>query len=283
MNLIKNKLHSKRGASLMIALVFLIFAVFIGGSVLAAASANGYRIEHLSDQQDYLNQRSAALLLAEEMDIDLFSNISLDANFIITTRDPVKMHISGREYPDTSRSQTVDYSLVFEAKANGDMDTMTRVMFETAVLRYLEENKNTLMDMDFDQSKITLKGFSYNGTPITSISQFWTANDESCSGTIQIYGTRNGETENFTEYTARYTCAGGDQAYDFVVDFGDYSQITITMNGFSGMRPLMSSPELEDYGGGAWVGEYKLCNVVTQEIQRTAISWNRPAIAKGGT
>lgn len=276
MNLIKNKLHSKRGASLMIALVFLIFAVFIGGSVLAAASANGYRIEHLSDQQDYLNQRSAALLLAEEMDIDLFSNISLDANFIITTRDPVKMNKQGDDFPDDSRSQTVDYAIVFEAKTNGDMDAMTRAMFETAVLRYLAENNLR----EFDQSKITLKGFSYNGTPITEISQFWTAYDESCSGEIQISGIKDGEV--FTEYTARYACAGGDKRYDFVVDFGDYSQITITMNGFSGMRPEMSSPELEDAEGGAWVGEYKLCNWVTEEIQRTAISWNRPAIAKGG-
>ena len=68
MNQIKHKLQSKRGASLLIAMVYLVFAVFIGGSVLAAASANGYRIEHLSDQQDYLDQRSAAMLLAEEME-----------------------------------------------------------------------------------------------------------------------------------------------------------------------------------------------------------------------
>ena len=95
MNLIKNKLQSKRGASLLIAMVFLVFAVFIGGSVLAAASANGYRIEHLSDQQDYLNQRSAALLLAEKMELDTFANISLDAKYATITRQPVIIKPNG--------------------------------------------------------------------------------------------------------------------------------------------------------------------------------------------
>ena len=279
MNLIKNKLHSKRGASLLIAMVYMIFAVFIGGSVLAAASANGYRIEHLSDQQDYLNQRSAALLLAEEMDIDAFANTSLDAKYVTTTYEPYKLHESGTVEPDTNRNIEVEYSLIFDANTNGKMDALTRVMFETAVLRYMEENGLR----DFAPENITLKDFVYDdgtasGQTITSISQFWTANDGSCCGVINISGIKNGET--FTEYTARYTSGAGSQLYDFIVDFGDYSQLTVTMNGFSGVRYQRGVPEFQ---GGEKIGEYQYTNRVTAETERTAISWNRPAVAKGGT
>lgn len=63
---IKRKLRSQRGASMLLAMVFLMFCLFIGGSVLAAATANGSRVEHLkNDQQDYLSQRSAMLLMAD--------------------------------------------------------------------------------------------------------------------------------------------------------------------------------------------------------------------------
>ena len=66
MSLIKRKLGSKAGASMLLALVFLMFCLFIGGSVLAAATANGSRVAHLkNDQQDYLSQRSAMLLMAD--------------------------------------------------------------------------------------------------------------------------------------------------------------------------------------------------------------------------
>ena len=277
MNLIKNKLHSKRGASLMIALVYLIFAVFIGGSVLAAASANGYRIEHLSDQQDYLNQRSAALLLAEEMDIDAFSNISLDAKYVSTLYEPYILHDSGTAVADPDRPVREEISLVFDVNINGKVDALTRVMFETAILRYLEEK-----DLREFNGAITIMDFVYdNGTAsgqaVTQISDFWTVNDGSCTGEIQISGIKEGEV--FTEYTARYTCGEGNHLYDFIVDFGDYSQLTVTMNGFHGVS---SQPSVAEFQGGGREGEYQYTDRVTVETERTAISWNRPAVAKGG-
>ena len=159
------------------------------------------------------------------------------------------------------------------------MDALARVMFETAILRYLEENQ----DREYDS--IIVKDFVYdNGTAdgevITSIDQFWTVSDGSCSGDIRISGIKSGET--FTEYTARYICGAGNQLYDFIVDFGDYSQLTVTMNGFSGVRYQRGVPDLEDANNGVLVGDYQICNRITTETERTAISWNRPAIAKGG-
>ena len=62
------KLRQSKGASLIIALVFMLFCIFVGGSVLASAAANSARLKRtIADDQDYLNVRSAAVLLADEM------------------------------------------------------------------------------------------------------------------------------------------------------------------------------------------------------------------------
>lgn len=63
---IKQKLHSQRGASMLMAMIFLMFCLLIGGTVLGAATANGSRIDHLvNEQQEFLAQRSAALVMGD--------------------------------------------------------------------------------------------------------------------------------------------------------------------------------------------------------------------------
>lgn len=62
------KIKSNKGATLLIAIVFMLFCVFIGGSVLAAATVNGSRLKKsVESEQAYLSQRSAALLIAEQL------------------------------------------------------------------------------------------------------------------------------------------------------------------------------------------------------------------------
>lgn len=276
MNQIKRKLHSKRGASLLIAMVYLIFAVFIGGSVLAAASANGYRIEHLSDQQDYLNQRSAALLLAEEMEFDIFANISLDARYATTTVRPVIIKPNGEIIDNPDEESEVVYGLSFKINYTGDMSAIHRVMFETAILRYMAENQEKISGLT-----PTFQNFVYDGETISTLSQFWTLDQENCSGNIQITGTRNSNNAVFTDYTARYRCGDADQLYDFIVDFGDFSQITVSMSGSSGTRPQRGTPEYE----GSYIpagSELEYSNEKITEVERTVISWSDPTIAKGG-
>ena len=43
MKQIHNKLHSQSGASLVLAMVFLLFCTLIGGSILASATVNTWR------------------------------------------------------------------------------------------------------------------------------------------------------------------------------------------------------------------------------------------------
>lgn len=66
MKQLKRKLCSNAGASMILALLFLMFCMFIGGSVLAAATVNAGRVhQRTSGQQEELNQRSAAITMAE--------------------------------------------------------------------------------------------------------------------------------------------------------------------------------------------------------------------------
>ena len=277
MNQIKHKLQSKQGASLLIAMVYLIFAVFIGGSVLAAASANGYRIEHLSDQQDYLDQRSAAMLLADQMKADDYASLSLDARFATISRQDIIIKANNEIV--IRSDPTYSYTLTFKANNDGKMDALRRIMFETAILRYLSVTDTSQV------SSIVLQNFVYdNGTAdgqaITSLDQFWTTNDDLCSGTSHVTGTKGGDT--FADYTARYRSGAGDDLYDFIVDFGDFSQLTVTMNGYSSLRFQQGAPAYEgSYMGGSHNEDEYTTRVITK-VERTTVSWNAPVIAKGG-
>ena len=68
MNRIKKKLRSERGASLIMAIVFMMLCAFVGGSVLAAATANAGQLKALTtDQQAFLDQRSVLKILLDEL------------------------------------------------------------------------------------------------------------------------------------------------------------------------------------------------------------------------
>lgn len=63
------KLHSKRGASLLLALLFMLVCLTVGAVVLTAAATNAGRIQrNRLEQQDYLAVASAAELVKADMD-----------------------------------------------------------------------------------------------------------------------------------------------------------------------------------------------------------------------
>ncbi len=71
MNKIKAKLNSKRGVSIVMALLLALVCLFAGAAALTAASANIGRYKYLrEDNQDYLSISSAARLLSEQFTKD---------------------------------------------------------------------------------------------------------------------------------------------------------------------------------------------------------------------
>ena len=68
MKTIQKKLKSKTGSSMFLAIVFFMFCFFVGGSVLAAATANGGRLAALKrDRSAYYLQRNAAVVIQNQL------------------------------------------------------------------------------------------------------------------------------------------------------------------------------------------------------------------------
>lgn len=68
MKALENKLKSQRGASLLLALLFLLICVMVSGSILMAAASNSNKYHsNLEEHQTYLALSSAVSLLCDEL------------------------------------------------------------------------------------------------------------------------------------------------------------------------------------------------------------------------
>ena len=68
MKRLRKKLHSERGASILLALLFFLVCMMVGASVLAAAASNAGKIRsNQTEQQKYLTLSSAIRLICDEL------------------------------------------------------------------------------------------------------------------------------------------------------------------------------------------------------------------------
>ena len=285
MNLISRKLRSKTGASMLIAILFMMFCLFVGGSVLAAATANGYRVEHMSDQQDFLSQRSAGSLIADEIDGGKqVSELNLEVGDLTTKYLPLKHLDGGGWEEDPSRAKTEERTITFEApfSAEKSMTVMQRLMYETAVCRYLKEQGITEGQLGFVEGTVgsitvELEGFYYNGTAIQNLSQFWykySSSQAAIGGQVAIQGKRNDEGTPFTQYTAYFTSGDQENMYDFLVTFGDMTQMTVSADAYMGTTEIPRPVERVEHATKGFVE-------VTYANTRTDITWEWAYIEKG--
>ena len=202
---IKQKLRSKRGASMVMAMVFLMFCTLIGSSVLAAATANASRIEHLTkDQQAYYSQRSAAMLMAKMLTAEDGKELQvMITDVILEKKDADPVHT----ITFTSPSVTV-------APGNTTLSAnfLQQLLFEVVVSNYPSSGA----DADYTYFD-WIAGDSYAFAPI--------------SGTIEI---EDGLTpEGQEELTANFSIDIGED-YDVRIDFGADSYTILTMDGSIG-------------------------------------------------
>lgn len=282
---IKEKLRSSKGASLIIALVFMLFCAMIGSAVLAAATANGGRIAALkSDQQEYLNQRSAATLLSDELQINK-PKLTVEKKEVVKTTYTVSD--GGVLTPTGSTTtKTIDF------KVNGNVTTqLQRILFESAILRYLQAN-------DMDDYAVTISGFTVAGangsagTEISSIPDFRLYDsvkgenqDPECTLTVDLSEGSVGAGKTVTNFSARVGCVGPAPQnsdanktvapYTFNVSFVDDAKLYLRMYAATG-SPNEYTYETQDPG----LSSTELVKVKTTTTTQT-ISWDPPEILKG--
>lgn len=243
MNLIKNKLRSKTGASLLFALLFMLFCVLIGGTVLAASSANGYRINRTNNKQAEQGERSAAKLVSDELDMG-------STSFIVTIE--TKIVTTGSNVEKTSTVRIPE---------GVKMTPLQRLTVEMAVWKYIKENG--------DLGTLTLSNFVYSdGTTnqtITKMDSFWFQYNLNSTApfaaTVQLSGA------NLVNRSANLSFQKGTGNYDLTVDFGEDSHYSIQMKAKFTPGETVSTP----YGQG------------TLETKTTTIYWENPIIKKEGT
>ena len=286
MKKLQRKLRSRTGASMLLALVFLLFCSFVGSSVLVSATANAYRVAQVAEQQDFLNQRSAALLLGDELQLEPGQQFRLSVVDAYRTTKDVKV-VNGGGVVDDDYSVT-ERVITFQLITNDtDVTEMQRLMLEATVWRYLREN------VADEACTVELINF---GSGVSSLDDFWfTYSGVTVSGntitvsstnTAPIEGTMNvsGSSANVSmpSYTANFSSGKGTELYDFHVDFGDLSQLRLTMNAFSGTSDAITvrAPVTEGYlpGTNSGTGFIRVSTTSTQ----TSISWSDPKVEKGG-
>lgn len=296
MRRITQKLRSRSGATMLIAMVFMMFCAFVGGSVLVAATANAYRVAQMAEQQDFLCERSAALLLSDQVQLNTGEQFRLHVVDAMVTTKEVNV-IDGGGVEETGNQETervITFHLVTNIRP-ADMDTMQKLMAQTTVWRYLRENAAGTA------YKVEVIGFP----GVDDLSDFlYVYEDASISGgKVTISNTSNSEVkgsfavstrmsstdapEGITEipgYTAYFSSGKGEELYDFHVDFGETGQLMLSVGAFQGSSPEITvvSPAQDGQLTNQPAGTTPTGFVqVTTRSTQTIISWDDPRIEKG--
>ena len=275
---IKEKLQSSKGASLIIALVFMLFCAMVGSAVLAAATANGGRVAALkSDQQDYLNQRSAATLLQDELTMSR-------PQLVITKTTTTTTRYTVGDGGVTTQIGNAVKETTFNFDVSGSIQTkLDQLLFESAILRYLQMN-------DVDGYTVTIRGFTVAGadgsagTEITSISDFILYDsakgenqDPECTLTVDL---SEGSGKSVTNFSARVGCSGNkDNLYCFLVDFGnETTEGMLSLRMYASVSDPRTSKMTEQ--GADETNSSILVKTDIETVTQT-ISWDPPEVMKG--
>lgn len=267
MKTLRHKLRSQAGATMILALVFVAFCMFVGGSVLGAAAANRYRQRNSAQQQQLqLDVRSAAMAVAEQLTPASGSDLQLTVVDTVQTVQPINIQ-TGANTDDAETSRIITARL----PAGTELTAMQRLAVETAVWQYLRGNVSA------DESyRLVLSNFTYDDQSIVDKSQFWFSANLSGSGNLTgsldfSAKPQNGSALGTTPVS--FTSYDGGKLYDFLVSVGEESAIQVLLNASSQDKPAVTSTMVTTYGDG-----YAR---ITSESSQTAILWSDPVIQKG--
>ncbi len=289
MKKIPRKLRSRAGASMILALVFLLFTSFVGSTVLVSATANAYRVKHLSDQQEYLTERSTALLLSDELQMADDDRLQLNVIDRVQTVQQVEVEPNGSYHPVEDVDPVYQRVITFRVyTTQARITRFQRLMLETTINRYLTDHythaPTSPVTVSQNNTVVVLESFPIDarGERPSGLSEFMyspTINAEGLAigGSIEVTGSiQSGPVVELPTYTVNFSSGQGDDLYDFFLDFGNFSQLKVNMNAFYGLTITedVKSPPRADGSG--------LVQQITTDVYQTVISWNDPIIEKGG-
>ena len=132
MRCIHQNLHSKRGVSAIIALVFLLFCATVGAIVLTAASANAGKSTRVQkEQQAYFAVRSAAQLVRDKLEGTVFCGTFEEITACSGDCETAKTYVQDPQlqYPDAKNHWNEDLKKTASAWIEAD----AKGIFELAI------------------------------------------------------------------------------------------------------------------------------------------------------
>lgn len=260
MSSIKQKLHSKTGASMLLALMFMMVCLFIGGTVLASATANGRRVANMqSDEQEYLSQRSAMLLLANMLQTSSGDELTL------IIEDKTVENLS-----DHTKTRTVTFTL-----PDTGMDAkpvLQKVLYENVLSAFFEEYRK---HPDIDVITIPPGFENFNFEEGAAISNTVYTNPVSNTGYITVTADLgNGRTEDLT---AQYEI----ENFNMKITFGTLTDGTFTVDSVT----ELSLEAFADFDLATYFTDSTNAVVSSTLTHKTTtktsiISWEAPVIKK---
>ncbi len=237
------KLRSRAGVSMIMALVFLLFCSFVGGAVLVSASSNAYRVNQATEQQDFLTQRSIAMVISDQLQLNDEDSLTLE---VIDTQEP--------DSADAEKAiRNVSFRVVTTLDAT-QFSALHRLMIEATARRYL---LNTPSADNISNCNVTFSGMpgidditaKYSDGTLSSTPAFLfsPASPDKLEGSMTVAPSNATESFTFEPVTFHFSSGDGDELYDFFLWSEDASvgtsedttankQIMITINAFYGVN-----------------------------------------------
>ena len=282
MKFLSRKLRQKNGSSMLIAMVFMLFCVFVGGSVLTAATANGSRVARLSQQQDFLNQRSAALLVADELRDPVGFSLNMMIYDDVRVATEVEIGNGGTIFVKPDGRVVTTRTITFRLPDGAVLTPFQQVMAELTVWRYCRDH-NVSKDRDI------IKLINFPGIPgVTDpgrqpLDYLWLQFDliagDPREGSISA-SVKDRSNAALADFSARYFIGtGAEDLYDFSVDFGASSQLKVRRNAISSTNPPLQTEIITEWtnpDGSRFPAR------VNTDAKTMVVSWQQPTIEKGG-
>lgn len=269
MRFIKQKLKSSRGASLIVSMLYMLLCAFVGGVVLAAATANAGRTASLlKANRDYIKQRSAAFLLLDTIGSE--TKWSLDVTFSDELMHPVNWEPGGVSTPIEGEPDIQKYTLAFTRGAN-NTSAFSRIFYEAAVEHFLGSYAELSMK---DNLVVPLHNFSFGGQDLTGESDFWIKNPE---GSFEISSPVGTDPITVRYYFNDRVINETEHDFTLILDFGEDSLVHIEIPAYPSrtVRPPVSDDDARPTEDGG-----KYYKVEKQDIEWD-ITWGTPVIVKG--
>lgn len=279
------KCRSKRGVSMIMAMLYMLVCAFVGGSVLAASTANASKVANLQNQQAFLSQRSSVFLLTGQLktvtrhrlsvtdttETIYFGELKPNGSFEIdTTRDPVKRRIITFSIPQLAPGEKYTH--------------LEQILYESAVSLFLKLNPTVAgvqQQLEFDTS--------FNHLPNCS-GVYSYPND--CilykDGAVGLQGTIecSFSSVSLPSFQTQLSMAEGtENTYDFCLNFGTETQLGATL--YASVNS--PAPMVVDYPPSDEEIQFADGTVKTEQVQISAsiinhgIYWGAPQIEKGGS